>query len=179
MKLKIISEKIGYECDWIKIKDVKLKLPKIGIVNWQKIKVADGVAIVALDDKNNIYLVKEWRIAWGRDILEIPVGNCRLCRTEKERLRQARNELREEVGLDARKWEKLIISHISPRIKADMHIFLAKDLFKSEKEKEPGEFIKPVKMPFEKAYDDFMTGKILTTGYTILGMTIAKERLKL
>lgn len=139
MKPKIISKKTVYKCNWIKIDNVRLKLSCGKTVEWQKVKISDGVAVVALDNKNNIYLSKEWRIAWGRDVLQIPAGDCSKCKTEKAVFQQARNELREEIGLDARKWEKLVIAPLSARIEARMHIFLARDLFKSTKEKDVGD----------------------------------------
>lgn len=178
MKPKIISRKVNYKGLWLSIESKKIKLPTGKVVAWENIVTSDFVAVVALDEKKNIYLSKEWRSAWEKEILQIPAGECHF-KTEKERLLQARNELREEIGFDAQKWQKLVSCPSDARRRAKVHLFLATKLFKSKKENEDSEIIKPVKMPFHKAYKLFLNGKKATTSYTILGMALAKEKLKI
>ncbi len=132
-----------------------------------------------IDDKNNIYFSSEWRNAWKKKITIIPAGGVKLNATERENIKQARNELREEIGFDAKKIEKLVTILDGGKVKHKLHIYLATGLFKSPKKKDPEEVIEVVKMPFKKAYKMFLTGKEKTTGYTLLGMTLAKEKLKI
>jgi len=176
MKPKIVSKKVEYECSWLKIEKVKFKLPTGKIVKWERILSSDGVAIVAIDKQKNIYLTKEWRVAWEKEILELPAGQCE-GKTEKEILEQARKELREEVGLDAKKWEKLVTCYHEARRRMKVHIYLATNLFKSRKFREGAEIIEVVKMPLQKAYKLFLSGKEPTTTYTLLGIVLAKEKL--
>jgi len=178
MKPKILSKKIEYESDWLKLESVRLKLPTGKIVKQEKLTISDFVAIVPVDDYKNIYLVKEWRVAWGKEILQIPAGGCK-GRTEKEILNQARNELREEIGFDAKKWQKLLTAPLSARIRVRGHLYLARDLFRSKKKGPEEEIIQVVKIPFKKAYKLLLSGKVLTTSYTLLVMTLAKEKLNL
>ena len=107
MNPKIISRKIKYKGIWADIEEEKIKLPDGKVLKWESIISSDAVAVVALDDKQNIYLSKEWRPVWEEEILQIPAGMCK-GKTEKEILKQASNELREEIGVDAKKWQKLI-----------------------------------------------------------------------
>jgi ADP-ribose pyrophosphatase len=100
-------------------------------------------------------------------------------KTASGALKQARYELREEIGLDAKKWQKLITYLSGGRQKSKIHIFLAQDLYLSSKRPDDGEIIEVVKMPFAQAYRDFLSGKIPTVGYTLVGLALAKERLKL
>jgi len=178
MKPKILSKKVKYKGIWPKIEGLRIKLSTGKIVNWERIVAKDAIAIVAIDNRNNIYLSKEWRVAWEREILQIPSGECK-GETEKQILKQAQNELREEVGFDAKKWERLVTCFLSSRQRTRIHIILAQDLFESKKEREDSEIIEVVKMPFQKAYKLFLCGKEPTTTYTILGMALAKEKLKL
>ncbi|MFH1894378.1 MAG: NUDIX hydrolase [Patescibacteria group bacterium] len=191
MAYRIISKKIKYRGFWAKIEELDIKLPDGRVVKWENIISDDAVAIVALDKEKNIYLAKEWRPAWQREVLQIPSGMC-ASKTEKgimipasrdpgnfsyrKILKQARNELREEIGLDAKKWEKFITFFLGGRHRAKIHIFLAQDLYKSAKEPDEGETIEVVKMPFAKACRDFLSGKILTTGHTLVGLALARER---
>lgn len=178
MKPEVLSKRIEYKGIWFKIEGKKIKLPTGKIVRWENIVAPDFVAIVAIDDKKNIYLSKEWRSAWEKEILQIPAGSCK-SKKEKAILRQAHNELREEIGLDAKKWERLVTCPSDARRRTKVHIFLATDLCESKKRKEDSEIIEVIKMPFDKAYKLFLEGKELTTSYTILGMALAKEKLNL
>lgn len=178
MAYKIISKKIKYKGSWANMEVAKIKLPTGNIVEWESIITSDAVAIVAVDKDKNIYLSKEWRVAWGKELLQIPAGMCG-GKTGKAFLKQARNELREEIGFDAKKWEKLISFSFSGRQNTIFHIFLAQDLYKSPKKPDENEIIEVVKMPFKKACDIFLSGKILTTSYTLIGIALTKNKLKL
>jgi len=178
MRPKILSRKIKYRGFWAEIEEAKIRLSDGKVVRWETIVAPDAVVIVPIDKEKNIYLVKEWRATWEKEILQVPAGICK-GKTKKEILKQASNELREEVGLDAKKWKKLMTFLLAGRQKTKLHVFLATDLFKSEKKPDEGEIIKVIKMPFKRACDDFLSGKIETTSYTIIGIALAKERLKL
>lgn len=178
MKPKILSKRTEYKCDWIKIKGVRLRLADGEISKQKIIFLRDFVAIIPIDNAFNIYLVKEYRSAWEKEIYQIPAGNIEK-QGGKELLKQAHNELREEVGLDTKKMEKILTSPVSSRINQKVNFYLAQDLFPSSKKPDPGEIIEVVKMPFGKAYRLFLEGKIPTTIYTILGMILVKEKLKL
>ncbi len=138
----------------------------------------DFVAIVPIDDKLNIYLSKEYRPAWETEIYQIPAGNIKK-KGAKEFLKQAHNELREEVGLGAKRTEKILTCPIGGRINQKVTIYLAQDLFPSSKDPDPYEVIEVVKMPFMKAYRLFLEEKIPTTSYSLLGMALVKEKLRL
>lgn len=178
MKPKIISKKITYKGTWAEFEEAIIELPGGKIVKWESLISEDGVAIVALDKKNNIYLCKEWRIPWEKNIVQLPGGLC-FGKTEKQILQQARNELKEEVGFGAKKWKKLVTFLLGVRQKCKIHVFLAQDLYESKKEPDDGEIIKIVKMPFKKACSIFLQGKIETTSYTVIGIVLAKNELKL
>jgi hypothetical protein len=64
------------------------------------------------------------------------------------------------------------------KIRHKVHIYLATGLFKSPKEPDPDEFVEVVKMPVRKAYKLFVSGKVETTGYTILGIILAMKKLR-
>jgi len=173
MKPKVLSKKITYKGLWLNIERKKIKLPTGQTVEWENTASPDFVAIVALDNKNNVYLSKEWRSAWEKEILQIPAGQIEK-ENKKDTIKQARNELKEEIGFNAKKMEKLVTACFSARDKKRIHIFLARDLFESKKKPDQDEIIKVVKMPFKKAYKLFLSGRELTTSYTLLGMALAK-----
>lgn len=178
MKPKIISEKINYKGLWFSTRGTGLVFPDGTKGKWEDIISDDAVAIVALDNKNNIYFSKEWRSSWKKEILQITAGMCK-GKKYNEIIKQAKNELSEELGLGARKWKKLTTYLLGGRIKSKIHVFLAQDLYESKKTPDEGEFIEVVKMPFKKACKILLDGTQETTSYTVIGLALAKDRLKL
>lgn len=180
MKPKIISKKIEYKCNWLTVESFRLKLPTGKFVKWEVPKMADFVDIVPIDQKGNVYLVKEWRIAWKRDFYQIPAGSIKgNSNNEKVILNEARRELYEETGLVAKKWEKILTAPLSSRWKVKGNIYLVRDLTKKRQEPDNDEIIKVVKMPFAKAFKLLFSGKVLTSAYTLLAMALVKEKLRL
>jgi ADP-ribose pyrophosphatase len=176
---KIISRKIIFRGNFFNIVSDKVKLPNKRIVNWHIIDwTHDSVVIVPIDDKNNVYLSKEWRTAWKKKIIIIPAGGVKTNAKEEENTKQAHNELREEIGFDAKKIEKLATVLDQSKVRHRFHIYLATGLFKSTKKRDVDEIIEVVKIPIKKAYEMFLTGKEETTSYTILGIMLALNKLK-
>ena len=70
-----------------------------------------AVAIVPVEDNGNILLVRQYRYAVGRELLEIPAGT-----REPDESAEAceLREIEEEVGMQARKLELLTSFYISP-----------------------------------------------------------------
>jgi len=173
---KLISKKVVFNGDF-KVILAKVMLPnknifKENFIEWK----GDTSVVVAIDNKNNIYLTKEWRPAWEKKLLTIPGG---IIKHGKTSLQQAREEIREEIGMDARKLDKLITILGGVKMRHSVHIYLARDLFRSTKKRDINEVIGVVKIPFKKAYRLFLSGKERTTSYTIVGMLLAKEKLNL
>ncbi len=86
-----------------------------------------AVAVIPVDAKRRVTLVRQYRAAVDRMVLEAPAGTCDV---EGEALQAtARRELDEEAGLLARSLEVLIGTFNTPGI-SDQHttIFLATDL---------------------------------------------------
>ena len=177
MKPKILSRKIEYDKDWIKVVSAKVKFENGKTVDWNYISSGDAVAVVPADKDGNVYLSKEWRVAFDKEIIQIPAGSVKSDATEEERIQQVHNELREEIGMDAKKIEKLTFVFGSARNRTSFHIYLATNLFESKKNPDEHEYINVIKMPLDKAVDFFVKNGE-TPNYTIIGLLLAKEKLK-
>ena len=176
---KLISRKIVFKGEFFDVFLDKVKLPNGKFVNWNSVDwTHDSVSIVAVDDKNNIYFSKEWRPSWKKKIIILPAGGVKKNASEKDNIIQARNELREEIGFDAKRFVKLLTILNSARMRNRIHIYLAKGLFKSPKRADADEVLEIVKMPIKKAYESIISGKMETTGYTMLGIILAMNKLK-
>jgi ADP-ribose pyrophosphatase len=85
---------------------------------------SDCVAVVALDGKDNVLLVRQFRHAVDRFLLEIPAG--------EEPVDSVRRELQEEIGYFPRKIDKLGGFYSVPGYGTEyLHCFLATDLVPS------------------------------------------------
>ena len=96
------------------------------------IKHQGSAVMMAVDDKNRILLVRQYRLPAKSYLWELPAG--RLDEGETV-LQAAKRELREETGLKARKWTKLVSFYASPGyVDEKMTIYLAQDLTHGEQE---------------------------------------------
>jgi ADP-ribose pyrophosphatase len=98
-----------------------------------------AVAIVAIDDADRVLLVRQWRVAAGAALLEIPAGtldvDAATAKTEDPDAAAAR-ELEEETGYRAGRWEKLGSFWTAPGFATElMHLYLATDLRPAEDER--------------------------------------------
>lgn len=175
MRPKIVGlEKTKYESSRLAIRAAKIKFPGKKSVEWEYVEHSGVVGVIPVDKEGNVYLVKEWRLAWKREVLQIPAGVYD-GRSEKKRVKQAHNELREETGMDAKRMTKLGSFYGGANIKYVPHLYLARDLFPYPKKPDDDEFVTVVKMPFAKAYKLFVTGKEMTTSGTMIAFFLAKR----
>jgi ADP-ribose pyrophosphatase len=63
-----------------------------------------GVAVLALTDADELFLVRQYRYALGRELLEIPAGKLEI---GEEPGAAIRRELEEEIGMVAADWQSL------------------------------------------------------------------------
>ncbi len=101
-----------------------------------------SVTVVPLVDEEQICLIRNWRIAVGRALLELPAGTREVDESVET---TARRELKEETGYHAEHWVRLPGFYVSPGISDErMELFLAHGLEAGEPERELGEQIENV-----------------------------------
>lgn len=86
-----------------------------------------AVAVLALDEDEQVLLVRQYRHPVGAFLFELPAG---LRDTDGETpLEVARRELHEETGYQARKWQTLTDVYLSPGASAErVRVYLARDV---------------------------------------------------
>jgi ADP-ribose pyrophosphatase len=87
---------------------------------------SDSIAAVAVDEQGNIILVRQFRHAVGKFLLEIPAGGID---PGEDPLDSVRRELQEEIGYFPQKIERLCGFYATPGYGTEyLHCFLATDL---------------------------------------------------
>ncbi len=88
--------------------------------------------MLALDEGGRVLLVRQWRLAAGRALLEIPAGTLDVDEatgTVEEHAVAAPRELEEETGYRAGLWRLLASCWTAPGFATElMHLYLATDL---------------------------------------------------
>jgi ADP-ribose pyrophosphatase len=119
----------------------------------------DGaVVIVGIDDNNNVLLVRQFRHAAGKELLELPAGGIDPGETPGV---TAAREMQEETGYAPGKLEGMGGFYSAPGFTSEyLHLFLATELAPSRLIAEDTEEIKLIKMPAGKALELIRTGEI-------------------
>ena len=136
----------------------KVELEDGKITTRELITHPGGVCVVPINEKGEVYMVKQFRYPFRQVLLEIPAG--KLEKGEDHRLCGIR-ELKEEIGAQAGLFEYL--GCLYPTVAYDteiIHMYLARELTFGEQDLDEGEFIDVIKMPFEKAVEMVMNNEI-------------------
>jgi len=117
-----------------------------------------AVAIVALDADERVLLVRQFRLAAGRVLLEIPAGTLHRDASTgatEDPAGAAARELEEETGYRAGTWEHVAAFWTAPGFATElMHLYLATDLREAHEDRlgpDPDERLELVRMPWREA----------------------------
>lgn len=123
--------------------------------------------IVPLLADGRVCLIKNWRIAAGQTLIELPAGTLEPPEPPEK---TAHRELIEETGYRAQSLEFLHTFFLSPGILDEqMHLYLATGLTPGETAREEGEEIENWLVPFDAAVRMVMSGEI-RDAKTIIGL---------
>ena len=132
-----------------------------------------AAVIVPFPADDEVILVRQFRHAIGKSLLELPAGT--LEPGEEPGICAAR-ELREETGFSAGKISPLGIVYPSPGVLSEvMHFFEARDLVPCAVDLDPGEKIEVVRMPVREVLAGIRSGMI-TDGKTLIGLMMTLEQ---
>ena len=135
-----------------------------------------GVAILALDDDNNVLTVTQYRYVFGREMLEIPAGKLE---PGEDPVSAALRELREETGASPDEFLPLGTILPSPGCYGEtLHLFLARGLHFGAARPDEDEFLRADRIPFDEMVRRVLRGEI-ADGKTVAAVLKAKCLLNL
>ena len=119
---------------------------------------SDCVAVVVLDSKNRAILVRQYRSAVGKRLLEIPAGGID---SGEQPINSVRRELQEEIGYLPNKIDKLGGFYAAPGYCTEyLHLYLATYLVPGRLEAEDTEEIEVVRVPLSEIPALIASGEI-------------------
>ncbi len=131
-----------------------------------------AAAVVPVDTRGTVTLVRQHRVAIDRVTLEIPAG--KLDFREEDPFACAQRELEEETGLRAAKWQKMAHVVTTPGYCTErIALFLATELSQAAVHTDPDEFLRLVRLPLAEAVQMVMHGEI-EDAKTCLGLLMAQ-----
>lgn len=165
MHSKILSQKTTYKAKFFHIDQVTYERNSTAITKDVIIR-NQIVQILPLTPENELYLIREFRDVYQKFLLETIGGHM-----DKDELplEAAKRELKEETGLSAKNWSKLMTMNLSSNIESVYHIFLATDLIEGEAKLDSDEDIQLIKIPLSQAVEKVVNGEItLATNISVI-----------
>lgn len=158
----------------IRLDTETVTLPNGVPVDLEIVRHPGGAAVVALDDRDRVSMLRQYRHAAGGWLWELPAG--KLEPGEPPETTAAR-ELEEEAGLRASTWESLGRFIATPGFCDEViHLFLARELTEVPAQPEAHELLEIHKLPLAAALEQIYEGTIIDAK-TMLGLMLAARRL--
>lgn len=159
MPWKTLTTAVPYENPWIRIEHHEVINPagNPGIYGLVKFK-NHAIGIVPVDEEGYTYLVGQFRYALGTYEWEIPEGGCPV---GTDPLLTAQRELKEETGLVAQEWTRLMDFHLSNSVTDEYGVaYLARQLSQHDAEPEDTEELQLRRLPLREAIAMTLDGRI-------------------
>lgn len=132
-----------------------------------------GVAVLALDEEGRVLLVRQFRYAFGQELLELPAGKVEPGEAPEV---CGRRELEEECGCRAGRFELLTLLYPTVGYCSEViHIYLAQDLVPCGQRLDPGEFLSLEPLPLGKALSMVLSGQLPDAKTQIGILTLAMK----
>jgi ADP-ribose pyrophosphatase len=139
MKFDLLGSEIVYKGRAFDVRRDKLRTPDNLTVQFDVIEHVGSVIIVPVDEKGQMYFVRQYRHAIGVDLLELPAGTLEPGEPPEE---AAAREIREEIGMAAGTLKEIGSFYLVPGYSTElMHVFLATDLRDDPLEADADEYL--------------------------------------
>jgi 8-oxo-dGTP pyrophosphatase MutT (NUDIX family) len=165
---QIRSEQKIYDNPWISVTEYAVINPSGGNGIYGKVHFKNlAIGIIPMDENGHIWLVGQYRFVLNAFSWEIPEGGGNM---ESDPLDSAKRELKEETGLVADSWEKILEIHLSNSVSDEFGIiYLATKLQQEEAEPEDTEQLHIQKVSLEEAYKMVLNHQI-TDSLSVAGI---------
>ncbi len=170
-----VRERRKYEGTLVDVSERIVRLPNGKEALRELVYHKGAAAIVPVDSQGMVTLVRQYRTAFDRLMLEIPAG--KLDSAAEDPLDCAHRELLEETGLKAGHMEFLTRMEPSPGYCTEVvSLYLATELSQHSPDPDDDEFLCVERMPLAEAAERVMRGE-LNDAKTAIGLLMAYRKL--
>lgn len=168
---KTISSKRIHEGKILNLRVDEVLLPNDKTSLREIVEHNGAVAIVAVTDDNKILMVRQYRKAVEKVLIEIPAGKLEKGEAPYD---CAKRELIEETGFRAHQLEEVMEIVTSPGFCTEkIHLFVAKNLSADYLDNDEDEFIDIITMDLDEALEKIVSREIVDSK-TIIGLLYYK-----
>ena len=155
---KTIHSQRIYNGKIINLRKDEVTLPDGGKSSREIVEHPGAVVILAVNNLNQVMMVRQFRKAVDNVLLELPAGTLE---PSEKLISCARRELEEETGFQARKWGQIFNFYSSPGFcNESLTLFFAQDLIKTVPNTDHDEFIEVITLDKERVQKLLRKGKI-------------------
>ena len=163
-KIKTIE---AYQGDFLNFQKDSVELSNGQKTTREWIKHPGAACCIPILPNSKIGLIKQFRYAIGKEMIELPAG--KIDKNEKP-IECARRELEEEIGYRTQKFT--LLTEIHPAIgfcNEKISIYLAEKLIKTKAQLDPDEFVELIPETMTNAIEMIECG-LITDAKTIIGL---------
>jgi ADP-ribose pyrophosphatase len=173
---KPLQSSLVYRSPIFAVYEEEVKLPKGNIAKVSRIDHRRTVSVVPVRNNGSVVMIRQYRPAIGRHLLEIPAG--RVNNDEESCEECAQREMAEEIGHRAEKLVKLFEGYLVPGYGNEyMYYYLAVGLYPQPLPPDDDEDIETMEMPMEALLRMVRKAEI-TDSKTALGILLAADYLR-
>jgi 8-oxo-dGTP pyrophosphatase MutT (NUDIX family) len=176
---EVVWSGYGFEGKLVKVRIDTVKLPNGDQRQREIVEHPGAVAVVPVKDDGRIVLVRQYRPAVGRSMLELPAGTVE---KGEDVARTAERELQEETGYRANELQELIRFWVSPGwCNEELVVYVATDVMAGERDPEDDEqieveLVEPAQIPELMRSGEVADSKTMVGLSLYLGIAMKPKR---
>ncbi|HEY3379622.1 MAG TPA: NUDIX hydrolase [Armatimonadota bacterium] len=174
LREEVLSSEVVFKGRLLTIRVDQVRLPDGLLATREVVAHPGAVAMVPMLDADHVLLVRQWRNAAGRAMLEIPAGTLT---PGEDPLACAEREMMEEVGYRPRQLTPLFATYLAPGYSTEkLHVFLAEDLVAERLAQDEDERIEVVSLTWSEIDALLLRGEFADSK-TVSGLLLAQKLL--
>jgi ADP-ribose pyrophosphatase len=158
MTFETIQSETVFRGKVFNVRKDQIRLPDGQILGLDIVEHKSAVTIIPVDEKDQIWLIRQYRHPAGQVLLELPAG---VMDEEEIPADSAQRELREEIGMAAEQLRLVGEFFLAPGYSSEyMYVFLASGLHPAPLKPDEGELIEIEKIPATQVLSFAANGSI-------------------
>lgn len=168
---EVVSTREVFKGKLLTVRVDTVRLPDGRLATREIVAHNGAVTVIPILDDGRVVLVRQWRTAAGRALLEIPAGGLEPGEDPAE---CAAREMMEEISYRPGKLTKLAANYLAPGYSAEyLHVFLAEALTPESMEQDEDENLEIVILSWAEIDQMLLNGEF-NDAKTIAGLLLAK-----